>query len=250
MEKVNVLIVEDEMITALDLSTGLEREGYHIVGIADNAEEAIHLFKEHQADIILMDINIRGAMDGIDATRELLKIRQMPIIYLTAYTDEETIRRVKEIQPAAFLTKPFSIDNVRVAIELAVSNLAMAGMPLQNDARESGAAGEPVLQLGEYIFVKHNYHFVKIGIGNLLYVATDNNYISLVTTERKFLLRLPLNSFLEKIVSRKIVRIHRSYAVNMDRITSFNDQLVYLDKTEIPIGRNYRDSFLKCFQFR
>ncbi|MCO5236972.1 MAG: response regulator [Chitinophagaceae bacterium] len=244
MEKVNVLIVEDEMITALDLSTGLEREGYRIAGIADNAEEAIRLFKEHPADIILMDINIRGAMDGIDTTRELLKIRQAPVIYLTAYTDAATIRRVKKIQPAAFLTKPFSIDNVRVAIELAVSNLAMAGMPLQN------AAGEPVLQLDEYIFIKHNYHFVKIGIGNLLYVATDNNYISLVTTERKYLVRLSLNSFLEKIIAPKIVRVHRSYAINMDKITSFNDQLIYLDKTEIPIGRNYRESFLKCFQFR
>src|SRR5687768_11309049 len=105
-EKINVLIVEDESIVALDLATGLENDGYFIAGIADNADDAILVFKEHEVDIVLMDVNIIGKKDGIDTAIELLRIKQVPVIYLTAFTDTNTVNRVKQTHPAAFLTKP------------------------------------------------------------------------------------------------------------------------------------------------
>jgi DNA-binding LytR/AlgR family response regulator len=260
-EKVNVLIVEDESIVALDLSAGLERDGYNVVGIADNAEEAQQLFTENPVDILLMDIHIIGDKDGIDTATELLKHKTVPVIFLTAFTDPMTVSRVKHIQAAAFLTKPYNVTNVRIAIELALNNLAItkqtaaAGkvIPLENHGDRpvpDTTDKETVLQMNDYIFVKNNYVFVKIRLADLLYLEADNNYVNVVTQEKKFVLRLSLSQLLEKINYKPLVRIHRSYAVNIDAIQSFNDQEVQIGKVELPIGRNYKEDFLRYFDFK
>lgn len=255
VDKVNILIVEDELITALDLSNGLQRDGYFINGIADNSKDAIRLFERTRPDIIVMDINIRGEKDGIATTHELLKIKKVPVIYITAYTDDETVNRVKEIQPAAFLTKPFNISNVRIAIELAIANLSAAASnpntraASANENRYETPDKEPILQMGDFIFIKSNYCFVKVRFSELLYIQAENNYVCVVTREKKFLLRLSLNACLEHIEYSKLVRVHRSYAINIDGITSFNEQSVYMDKIEIPIGKNYKSGFLENFRF-
>lgn len=260
-EKINILIVEDESIVALDLAAGLEQDGYEVVGIADNAEEAKELYTTSKVDILLMDVNIIGDKDGIDTAIELLKHKTVPVIFLTAYTDPTTVNRVKHLQAAAFLTKPYNITNVRIAIDLAISNFATASSPQptgriipieQNRERTlpESTDKETVLQMNEYIFVRNNYVFVKIRLADLLYIEADNNYINVITAEKKFVLRLSLSQLLEKVNYKPLVRIHRSYAVNINAIQSFNDQEVQIQKTELPIGRNYKEEFLKNFDFR
>ena len=258
-EKVNVLIVEDESIVALDLASGLERDGYHIAGIADNAEEAQQLFNENDIDIVLMDVNIIGDKDGIDTAAEILKQKAVPIIYLTAFTDAATIHRIKQTHPAAFLSKPYNLTNVRIAIDLAVNNFAVSReqaptgkiIPLDKDTGRNTASPERemILRMNDHIFVKSNYAFVKLKLNDLLYIETDNNYTSIVTTDKKFLLRLSLNQLLEKINYRALVRIHRSYAVNINAIQSFNEQEIEINQQHLPIGRNYKEEFLKHFDF-
>lgn len=260
-EKIKILIVEDESIVALDLATGLEKDGYQVIGMADHAEEAIHLFNTHEVDIILMDIHLAGLKDGIDTVADLMKIRQIPVIYLTAFTDPATIDRVKQTYPSAFLTKPYNICNVGIAIELALNNFAVLkeqqgqGRVIHledtDGRRKEGSAGkETILQMDDCIFVKHNYQFVKIRLSDILYVESDSNHINIFTGEKKFVLRLSLNQLFEKLLFKKLVRIHRSYVVNIDAIQSFTDQEVLIGKRELPIGRNYKEDFLKHFDFR
>lgn len=257
-EKINILIVEDESIVALDLANGLEKDGYNIAGIADNAEEARQIFIDQEVDIVLMDVNIIGDKDGIDTAIEILKHKAVPVIYLTAFTDQATIERIKQTHPAAFLSKPYNLTNVRIAIDLAVSNFAVAGeqqtgkiIPLDKNARAATSPEkEMILRLNDYIFVKNNYSFVKLKLNDLLFIEADNNYTSLVTTEKKFLIRLSLGQLLEKINYRQLVRIHRSYAVNINAIQSFSDQEVQINQQQLPIGRNYKDEFMRNFDFR
>jgi DNA-binding LytR/AlgR family response regulator len=259
-EKINILIVEDESIVALDLANGLEQDGYQIAGIADSAEEARQLFNDHEVDIVLMDVNIFGSKDGIDTAVELLKQKPVPIIYLTAFTDAGTIDRIKQTHPAAFLSKPYSLTNVRIAIELAINNFAVTSqqqetgkiIPLDKNATRSATSPERemILRMNEYIFVKHNYVFVKIKLADLLYVEADNNYVSLVTPDKKFLLRMSLGQLLDKVNYKALARIHRSFAVNINCIQSFNDQEVEINQQQLPIGRNYKEEFLRNFDFR
>lgn len=260
-EKINVLIVEDESIVAMDLSQALQQDGYAITGVADNAEEAIDLFSRHNVDIVLMDVNILGDKDGIDTALELVKKKPVPVIFLTAFTDAETLQRAKNTYPAAFLSKPYSITNVRIAIELAINNFAVTKgqqqggkvIPLQKTAPTTNKDfpdKDTILQLQEHIFVKNNYEFVKIKLDDLLYIEADNNYSHIITADKKFTLRFSLNQLLEKINYTALVRIHRSYAINSNAIQSFNDMEVQVNKKQLPIGRSYKEEFLKKFDFR
>jgi two-component system, response regulator PdtaR len=253
-EKINILLVEDEAIVALDLAKGLERDGYEVAGIADSAEEALEIFRSKEIDIVLMDVNIIGDKDGIETAMELLKYRQVPLIYLTAFTDAGTIERAKHTHPSAFLAKPYNLTNVRIAIELAISNFATARQPESSGKTSSLADKDTILQMNDNIFIKNNYTFVKILLADILYLEAENNYVQFITADKKLLLRLSLSQLLEKINYKPLVRIHRSFAVNINAIQSFTDQDLLVNKNptpiSLPIGRSYKEGFLKNFDFR
>jgi DNA-binding LytR/AlgR family response regulator len=254
-DKVSILIVEDESLIALDLSAGLQRDGYHIAGIADHEAGALAIFQQEEVDLVLMDIHLHGEADGVDTARELLSIRPVPIVYLTALTDDRTIDRVKATHPAAFLTKPYNMAGVRIAIELALANFTAAKEQQQgaasvisvNSKTGSTSPTDTILQLENNIYVKNSVRFVKIALQDILYFEADNNYVNLLTGDQRLALRISLAQLLEKINSNKLVRIHRSYAVNMDKITSFSDAEIWLDKIQLPLGRNHREEFFNRF---
>jgi two-component system, response regulator PdtaR len=253
-EQINVMIVEDESIVAMDLAAGLEHDGYTVVGIADNYNDAVQLFSDNTVDILLMDINIHGDKDGVETATELMKIKQVPLIYLTAFTDAKTVERVKHTNPAAFLTKPYNIDNVRIAIDLALHNFAETKpaakvLPITGSS-EKKQDKEHFLQLKDYIFIKQNYRFVKFRLSEILFAEADNNYVNIHTQGQKFALRLSLADLIDRLRFSRLVRVHRSYAVNLDEISSFDEQVIRIDKHEIPIGRNHRQEFLDHFNLR
>lgn len=242
-DKVNILVVEDEPIVALDLVTGLENAGYEVAGIAKNSRDAKSLFLNNPIDITLMDIQLKGEKDGIDTVLELMQIRPTPVIYLTAFTDAPTIARVKQTFPAAFLTKPYHIDNVLVAVELALHKFTNNTRPEPTREEEK----DPIVQWNDHLFIKVNYRFIKLPIASILYVAAENSYIHLVTPDRRYPLRMVLSQFMEKITTGRLVRIHRSYAVNLDCIQSFTEQDLTIGKDTLPISKSYRDTFLQQF---
>lgn len=258
MEPTRVMIIEDEALVALDLAKGLEKDGYLVAGIADNGREALELFRATPVDILLVDVHIIGDQDGITTAASLLEHRQVPLIYLTAFSDAVTLDRAKATQPSAYLAKPYTLINVRIAIEMAMHNFAVARqgtppgkvIPLEKSPAADATDKETILRLNEYIFVKHQYAFVKIRLTDILYVEAENNYVQLVTPDRKFLLRQSLAQLLDKVGYGSMARIHRSYAVNIDAIQSFNEQEVTVAKTSLPIGRTYREEFLKRFNVR
>jgi len=255
-DKVNILIVEDEAIVAMDLGASLTKEGYTIAGIADNAGDAEELFKSHEVDIMLVDINIVGETDGISLVERLNNMRDTPVIYLTALSDSETIQRMKRTRPSAYITKPYSIQNVHIAIELALSNFATlhSSKPRQaipmHPVKETDTDKEQILQLNDYIFIKQNYRFVKVLLNDVMYAEADNNYVHLITAEKKYAVRMSLQQLEDKVNYTHFIRIHRSYIVNMNSITTFTDTELQAGKFTLPIGRNYRDTFIRQFNFR
>lgn len=256
-EQINILIVEDESIVAMDLAAGMEKDGYAIAGIADNYEEAKNIFLHQPVDLVLMDIHIEGEKDGIETAVDLMKIKTVPLIYLTAFTDAATVARVKQTNASAFLTKPYSLDNVRIAIELALHNFAITKsnpgsasvIPLHT-GNEKKPEKEPFLQLNDYLFIKQNYRFVKFRLDEFLYAEADNNYVNIHTRTQKFSLRLSLSDLLERVKLIRLVRIHRSYAVNINEISSFDDEIVRIGEKELPLGRNFRQTFMDQFNWR
>jgi CRP-like cAMP-binding protein/FixJ family two-component response regulator len=113
-----IIIVEDDSLIALDIQQALTGFGYEVVAIIDNSEEALKKIPPLKPDFILMDINIKGSLDGIETTRQLHKLGNYPVVFLTGNTDEETLQRAKLTQPYGYLIKPFDAQELRSNIEL------------------------------------------------------------------------------------------------------------------------------------
>ncbi|MHC1744839.1 MAG: response regulator [Syntrophobacteraceae bacterium] len=121
MSKVTVLVVEDEAIVAADLSGKLRELGYEVSGIAAEGEEAVALARQSRPDVVLMDISLRGAMDGIEAAEAIRSLHDVPVIYLTAHGDPATLDRAKVTGPFRYIQKPFDERELATQMELALS---------------------------------------------------------------------------------------------------------------------------------
>ncbi|MGJ7581591.1 ATP-binding protein [Variovorax sp. RHLX14] len=120
MRSARILVVEDDRVVARDLKQQLTRLGYEVVGITSHGEEASALAMATSADLALTDIRLEGAMDGIDAAQEMRLTCDIPVVFLTAYADDETIRRARVTEPFGYLLKPFEDSQLRTAVEMAL----------------------------------------------------------------------------------------------------------------------------------
>ncbi len=117
---VKLLLVEDKFLTAKLLQRNLELVGYQVCELAGSGKEAIERAEKEQPDFILMDIHLAGEMDGIEAARVIHQRFQIPIIFMTGYSDEETIARARDLKPLAYLVKPVTPDNIIPVIDSAL----------------------------------------------------------------------------------------------------------------------------------
>ncbi|MBM4241846.1 MAG: response regulator [Euryarchaeota archaeon] len=120
MPNEKILIVEDEKITAMGLKNKLEKLGYKVTGLASSGTEALAKIAENPPDLVLMDIVLKDDMDGIEAAKKIREELDVPIIYLTAYADDEMIKRAALTEPYGYILKPFKIRELKANIELAL----------------------------------------------------------------------------------------------------------------------------------
>ncbi|OUL36218.1 hybrid sensor histidine kinase/response regulator [Nostoc sp. T09] len=121
MTNAKILVVEDEAIVAKDLRNRLTRFGYMVPGVASSGQDAINKALEFCPDLVLMDIRLKGEMDGVEAAQEIHKHLDIPIIYLTAYADDNTLERAKVTEPFGYLLKPFKERELQTNIEIALT---------------------------------------------------------------------------------------------------------------------------------
>jgi two-component system, response regulator PdtaR len=262
-DKISILLVEDEAILAMEMSETLEMEGYNVVDTASNGRRALEIFQHEPIDLLICDINIKGDWDGIETVQHIIAVRPVPVIYLTALADKDTIERAKHTFPAAYIPKPYNLTSLRISIEMALNNFALRSSATTLPVLESDGDGsksysedrespsrDSILKVDDHIFVKNNYRFVKITLGDILYMEADNNHTVIQTNDQKLAIRQSLSAILERLAVPHLIRTHRSYAVNLDRVDSFNDYEIRVGKHDVPLGRNYKEAFLRYFDFR
>ena len=115
-----VLLAEDESITALQIKNKLKSWDFDVVAVASSGEEAIEMALEKKPDIVILDIILKGNLDGIDAAEKIKDVLNIPIIYLTAFTDENTMNRAMSTEPKNYILKPFDDNELRFALEMSV----------------------------------------------------------------------------------------------------------------------------------
>lgn len=244
-----VLLVEDEAILALDLAELLEAEGYAVVGTAPSGPAAQALFRAHPVDVLLCDIQLQGPWDGIETARRLLAERAVPLIYLTALADRATLARALPTAPAAYLAKPVSVAGLRAAIEVALAAFRPVGPgPVPGPGSEA-TPRETILRLDDHIFLKHNYQFVRLALADIVLLEADNTSTTLVTAPGpRYSLRLPLATALERLRHPPLLRVHRSFALNLAHVSAFSETEATVGGQAVPLGRQYKAEFLRRFQ--
>jgi DNA-binding LytR/AlgR family response regulator len=242
---IKILVVEDEMIIGAKISMQLTNLGYDVTGILPRGEEAVLHLKENKADIVLLDINLKGKIDGIETAKQIQKQSDTPVIYLTANADEATFNRAKETRPAAFISKPFKQLDLQRAIELTISRMA------RDEAKstlENAVINEHPVILSDRIFVRCKEKMIKIMVSDILYIEADRNYSRIFTGTKEFLLSTTLKTIEEKLSGNLFVRIHRSYLINLAHVDEVADGYVIVMQKSIPMSAGLKDHLLERIQ--
>lgn len=157
MDKTNIMIVEDEGIVAHDIARQLTDMGYNVVAIAYTGEEAVEKAREFHPDLVLMDIVLAGKIDGIQTAEKIKAIKDVPVVYLTAYADEKTFGRATQTGPSGYILKPVEKNQLQVTIELALHKQGIELNLQKNHARIYGSMKGMIEAIAETIELRGPY---------------------------------------------------------------------------------------------
>lgn len=222
---ISVFIVEDNPFTVQDLKEILRQEGMEVLKACYSAEQAKELWPALDPDVLLVDIKLKGKLTGIDFVHWIQEKKKVPVIYLSANSDKETVAKALDTKPESFLTKPFEDKDVVIAIELAFNKYNAT----QVDSNS-------------HWFIRSGNRFIKLNISEILFLEADGSYSKIITDKDQYLVTGNLNVF-AKQRQKNFIRIHRSYLVNIDRVSSWDGSQVFIDEYSIPIGRSYKSLF-------
>lgn len=238
---VNIVLVEDELIIAEDMTNILEKIGYNVIGVAIDFNEAIEILETEKPDLILLDINLSGKRDGIDLAAEINKRFSIPFIFTTSYTDTATLERAKYVNPVNYLVKPFKKEQLYTAIEIAIFNMAKKSDSISQEDENYGEA----LIIKDALFIKDKFKYTKLIINDILWIKSDGNYLEINTLAKKEIIRATMSGFIDRLNRRNFFRTHKSYIVNLDYLSRFETPYVTIIDTKIPISKTFSDELLK-----
>lgn len=240
---VQILVVEDEMIIAANISLQLTELGYEVSAIVPRGEDALEHVRGNFPDIVLVDIQLKGELDGIETVKLMQKNRNIPVIYLTANAEETNFNKAKATHPYAFISKPFKKIDLQRAIELTLSQLkcVIATKEYEPDTT-------PPFILSDCIFVRHLDKMVKVEIRDILYIEAERNYCRIHSKGKEYLLVMTLKGMEEKLPQNHFLRIHRSFIINISQIDEVATSHIVISRKAIPISKPLRLELLKRLQ--
>lgn len=229
-ENIKILIVEDDLAQITLYKHLLKELEYTNVQATTTYEKSIESFKNFDPAIALIDINLHDNKDGIDVAVAFNKIKKIPLVFITGCFFDEYYERAKAVEPTAFLDKNISKLKIQQVIELS----------LKNQIESNSKNGHE--KLPNYFFVRANNGLKKVVTKEIDWIEVDGKYCCLQTNGKKYPIRISLKELQEKLPPELFRRVHQSYSVNIEKVTSFNsnDNLIFIEKKQIPIGRIYK----------
>lgn len=226
-EKLHILIVEDEFLIAAMLQDILVDLNYEVVAKAKNFDTTFSaLIENPNINFIFLDINFSEEKTGFDVAVELNKNFKIPFIFLTSYSDIKTIQAAVAYKPEAYLIKPFTKSDLFVTLELYKS---------RNFANK------------KTIEIKDGHFNLNLKHSEIFWIKSENIYLEIKTANKIYLVRNSLEKFLEKIEDNDFMRIHRSYAVNINHIKAVNRLHIIVENQKLPISRMHHEALVARF---
>jgi len=238
---INILVTEDESIVRKDIEMRLKKLGYNIAGSADTGLKAIEIAKSEKPDLALMDIMLKGEMTGIEAAAEIKKFLDIPIIFLTAYSDDNTLEKAKGSEPHGYLLKPFKESDVRTSIEMAIhKHQAEKKVKQENEFLKSLNKAS---SSAKFIFVKNKKELIKVPLDDFLMVEALKDYVIIHTTTENYTIHSTMKDIEKKLPKSHFTRAHRSYIVNVSKIVAIKSSNLVIAgvKKSVPVGGNYKN---------
>lgn len=205
-----VLIIEDEFIVSDQLRSIITQQGDTVEGHADTIADALPLLQPH-IDLCFLDIQLRNRENGIELG-QLMHEKGINFVFLTANNEMDTLKKAVNTHPLAYITKPFSERDIIASLELAR------------------------VRLSKTIELKTVQGSITLKQSDIHYIEADNVYVTLYTSDKKYVQRMTLKE-IESRLDENFIRVHRSYLVNKQKISSKSARYVFIGDVRIPISK-------------
>lgn len=215
-----ILIGEDDVLTAEYLKDIVESFGNEVVGIGHNKEDMIRMIDKYIPDLLLQDISMVQATDGIEVGKYVLENHSFPHVYITAHSDKNIVEKALVTKPVGYIIKPFVAMNIYSAIQIAMDHY--------RDHHEQ-----------EILTIKDGYNLIKLPYYSIQYLKSDNVYIEIHTSKKVYIVRDSLEQIHLKLDQNLFLRTHRSFIVNRHHIQNVGSNQIDIKGTTIPISRKY-----------
>jgi len=233
MDKVDCVIVDDEPIAREIIQTYCTHLPIlNVAASCSNALEAKAVLQSQKVDIIFLDINM-PVLNGIAFLKTLKNGPQ--VIFTTAY--KEYAVDAFDLSVCDYLLKPFSLERFIVAVDKAFERLQ--ALPVANPERAETSKEA-------FFFIKANGKIYKVLHDDMLFAEAKGNYTKVVTTQNTLLPVMAFSSFEDLLPKTLFLRVHRSFVINKSKISHIEGNRVFINSSEIPVGSNYKEDFLKA----
>lgn len=243
-----ILLVEDEKLIADEIIAQLQDLGYEEITHRPDSKTARAYFEHHVVDLLIMDIGLAGsAVDGVELAGQLMEHRQTPLIFLSAYSDERTLRRAQTVKHDSYLVKPCSTRQLFVSIEDAMSSHYLC----REETSLDSLSNHPYYRDQGHFFVKKNTHYEKVSIADVLWISSTRGGVVIHSTKGKYMLTASLASFSRQLGHASLLRIHKSHIINKNHVFAIGEKEVKIksDGGEVTLncGATYLADFRKHF---
>lgn len=232
MEK--ILIVEDESELALNIKDILQFIGYEVAGILDNGVDVLEFLSLHPVDMIFMDIQIKGAIDGVELCKKIKGIRNIPVVYLTAFSDKSILDKIATTDYEGYILKPFTLQELQSAAYLA----------LKNQPEKSN----PNTKKNVFI-VRDKGNTIPLQFEDILFFKADGLYTKIQTKTKSYVARNILKDMIQDLPEDTFVRVHKSFTINFKEVSSFNAKEIHIGEFTIPLRRGSLKQIKKLIEF-
>ena len=240
MAKLRILVVEDESIVAKDIQNSLKKLGYTVPTIISSGEKAVEEVEQSKPDIVLMDIMLKGDVNGIEAANTIRERFDIPVIFLTAYADDNTLSKAKISEPYGYIIKPFKEKELQTTIEMAMyKHEKDTQVKKERDLYHSIVENK---ESKDSIFVRADYRLNKVKFDDIFFVEALKDYVVINTSDNIYTTHTTMKEMMRILPAKDFVRVHRSFIVRLDKIFSikYPDLVIEGKMKVVPIGGLYR----------
>lgn len=227
-----IFIVEDEVEFVENIEVILNFSGYLVVGKEKSGQLALNSILKLDLDLILLDINLKGSLNGINVAHKIREYSDIPIIFITAHSDDSYLSEIAGIKNNSFILKPFSMEALNTIISLTFLKQSLIDKsPKILNIRDKGFT-------------------VPLKEENIVMLKAEGLYTRIYMSEKQYLVRDILKDVTAKLSESKFVRVHKSFIVNLTHVIGFNSKEVTLLNHNVPIRRGYAKKFGELIRHR